>query len=63
MFRAFVLYSPQGFITASTSSARAAENASKDGYFANSSGVTLFTRASVHCADSRAAINSFHGSS
>ena len=62
MSRALVLYSPQDRIYSPTSSGEASANASRVGYRSNSAGVTRFTRASVHWADSRVAMRSWRGS-
>ena len=53
MSRALLRPSPQGLTMASMSSGSASASAATDGYFANRSCTTIFTRASVHWAASR----------
>ena len=60
---AFVRKKPVERMISSTSSTSAAAISTGVGYFSNSAGVTMFTRASVHWADRRTATSNWYGSS
>ena len=61
MFVALLRKKPVERISCSSSAGSAAAKAAALRYFANSAGVTLFTRSSVHCAERIVATSSSSG--
>ena len=59
--RALLRKNPVETIIGSTASGSTAASARASGYFANSAGVTMLTRASVDCAERIVAISSSNG--
>ena len=63
MFLALLRKKPVLWIAFSIAGSGAAAKAAGSGYFLNSSGVTMFTRSSVHCAERIVATSSSKGDS